>query len=33
MHKKLEQKLTNDELDSLIDYFCSIIKGIEKDAG
>jgi hypothetical protein len=33
MHKKFDQKLTNEELDTLIDYFYTIRKGIEKDAG
>jgi hypothetical protein len=33
MHKKFDQKLTSEELESLINYFYTIRKGIEKDAG
>ena len=33
MHKKFSQKLTAQELETLIDYFYSIRKGIEKDPG
>ena len=33
MHRKFAQKLSAEELDSLIDYFYTIRKGIEKDAG
>ena len=33
MHKKFTKKLTNEEVETLIDYFYTIRKGVEKDAG
>lgn len=33
MHNKFTNKLTNEEVETLIDYFYTIRKGVEKDAG
>ncbi len=33
MHKKFQVKINNDDREQLIDYFYSIRKGLEKDAG